>query len=380
MDLYEYQGKELFRRFGIPVSAGRLATTPEEAREAAEALGDQVVVKAQVLTGGRGKAGGVKLADDADDAERKAGEILGLDIRGHVVRKLWIERASEIAKEYYLSVTFDRGAKKPLFMLTTEGGVEIEQVAEEHPGALARLHVDPLEGFQPYQARRLIYGAGIGDPNEQKQILGIVAKLYRCFVESDAMLAEINPLIVTPEGEVKALDSKFTVDESALFRHPDIAEMRDVEAADPLETFAREKGVTYVKLDGEVGILGNGAGLSMSTVDVVVVAGGRPANFCDLGGGGDAQGVVDALEVITRDPQVKSIFFNIFGGITRCDEVARGILTALEQMQIPLPIVVRLDGTNAEEGRRILAEAAPSNVHVEPTMLEAAERAVELAA
>jgi succinyl-CoA synthetase beta subunit len=380
VDLYEYQGKELFRRFGIPVSAGRLATTPEEAREAAEALGDQVVVKAQVLTGGRGKAGGVKLADDADDAERKAGEILGLDIRGHVVRKLWIERASEIAKEYYLSVTFDRGAKKPLFMLTTEGGVEIEQVAEEHPGALARLHVDPLEGFQPYQARRLIYGAGIGDPNEQKQILGIVAKLYRCFVESDAMLAEINPLIVTPEGEVKALDSKFTVDESALFRHPDIAEMRDVEAADPLETFAREKGVTYVKLDGEVGILGNGAGLSMSTVDVVVVAGGRPANFCDLGGGGDAQGVVDALEVITRDPQVKSIFFNIFGGITRCDEVARGILTALEQMQIPLPIVVRLDGTNAEEGRRILAEAAPSNVHVEPTMLEAAERAVELAA
>ena len=380
MDLYEYQGKELFRRFGIPVSAGRLATTPEEAREAAEALGDQVVVKAQVLTGGRGKAGGVKLADDADDAERKAGEILGLDIRGHVVRKLWIERASEIAKEYYLSVTFDRGAKKPLFMLTTEGGVEIEQVAEEHPGALARLHVDPLEGFQPYQARRLIYGAGIGDPNEQKQILGIVAKLYRCFVESDAMLAEINPLIVTPEGEVKALDSKFTVDESALFRHPDIAEMRDVEAADPLETFAREKGVTYVKLDGEVGILGNGAGLSMSTVDVVVVAGGRPANFCDLGGGGDAQGVVDALEVITRDLQVKSIFFNIFGGITRCDEVARGILTALEQMQIPLPIVVRLDGTNAEEGRRILAEAAPSNVHVEPTMLEAAERAVELAA
>ena len=380
MDLYEYQGKELFRRFGIPVSAGRLATTPEEAREAAEALGDQVVVKAQVLTGGRGKAGGVKLADDADDAERKAGEILGLDIRGHVVRKLWIERASEIAKEYYLSVTFDRGAKKPLFMLTTEGGVEIEQVAEEHPGALARLHVDPLEGFQPYQARRLIYGAGIGDPNEQKQILGIMAKLYRCFVESDAMLAEINPLIVTPEGEVKALDSKFTVDESALFRHPDIAEMRDVEAADPLETFAREKGVTYVKLDGEVGILGNGAGLSMSTVDVVVVAGGRPANFCDLGGGGDAQGVVDALEVITRDPQVKSIFFNIFGGITRCDEVARGILTALEQMQIPLPIVVRLDGTNAEEGRRILAEAAPSNVHVEPTMLEAAQRAVELAA
>jgi succinyl-CoA synthetase beta subunit len=361
------------------VSEGRLATTPGEARAAAQELGGQVVVKAQVLTGGRGKAGGVKLADDPDDAERKAHDILGLDIRGHVVRRLWIERASEIAKEYYLSVTFDRGAKQPLLMLTREGGVEIEQVAAETPDALARLHVDPLEGFQPYQARRLIYGAAIDDPNEQKQILSIVEKLHACFVGSDAMLCEINPLIVTPEGEVKALDSKFTVDDSALFRHPDVAEMRDVEAADPLETFARAKGVTYVKLDGDVGILGNGAGLSMSTVDVVVVAGGRPANFCDLGGGGDAQGVVDALEVITRDQQVRSIFFNIFGGITRCDEVARGILAALEQMTIRLPIVVRLDGTNADEGRRILAEAAPENLHVSPTMLEAAELAVQLA-
>jgi succinyl-CoA synthetase beta subunit len=379
VDLYEYQGKELFRRYGIPVSEGRLATSPDEARAAAEELGDQVVVKAQVLTGGRGKAGGVKLADDPADAAQKAHDILGLDIRGHVVRKLWIERASQIAKEYYVSVTFDRGAKRALLMLTREGGVEIEQVAAEQPGALARLHVDPLEGFQPYQARRLIYGARIDDPGEQKQIASIVEKLYRCFVESDAMLCEINPLIVTPDGEVKALDSKFTVDDSALSRHPDVAEMRDIEAADPLETFAREKGVTYVKLDGEVGILGNGAGLSMSTVDVVVVAGGRPANFCDLGGGGDAQGVVDALEVITRDEQVRSIFFNIFGGITRCDEVARGILAALEQMTIDLPIVVRLDGTNAEEGRRILADAAPANLHVSPTMLEAAELAVRLA-
>jgi succinyl-CoA synthetase beta subunit len=379
VDLYEYQGKQLFARFGIPVSEGRLATSPEEARAAADDLGGPVVVKAQVLTGGRGKAGGIKLADDPADAEAKAREILRLDIRGHIVRRLWIEKASDIAKEYYLSVTFDRGAKKALYMLTTEGGVEIEQVAEESPDALARLHVDPLEGFQPYQGRRLIYGAGIDDPNEQKQILAIIQKLYRCFVESDAMLCEINPLIVTPDGEVRALDSKFTVDDSALFRHPDIAEMRDVEAADPQERFAREKGVTYVKLDGEVGILGNGAGLSMSTVDVVVVAGGRPANFCDLGGGGDAQGVVDALEVITSDEQVRSIFFNIFGGITRCDEVARGILAALERMQIDLPIVVRLDGTNAEEGRKLLADAAPPNLHVEPTMLEAAQRAVELA-
>ena len=326
MDLYEYQGKQLFARFGIPVSDGRLATTPEEALAAAEEIGGPVVVKAQVLTGGRGKAGGVKLAKDPAEAEARARDILGLDINGHVVRKIWIEQASDIAKEYYLSITFDRGTKQPLFMLTTEGGVEIEQVAEENPDALARLHMDPLEGFQPYQARRLIYGAGIEDPSEQKQLLGIIEKLYECFVESDAMLTEINPLIVTPDGEVRALDSKFTVDDSALFRHPDIAEMRDVEAADPHERLAREKGVTYVKLDGNVGILGNGAGLSMSTVDVVVVAGGRPANFCDLGGGGDAQGVVDALEVITSDDQVRSIFFNIFGGITRCDEVARGIL------------------------------------------------------
>jgi succinyl-CoA synthetase beta subunit len=380
VDLYEYQGKQLFARFGIPVSEGRFATTPPEARAAAEELGGPVVVKAQVLTGGRGKAGGIKLADTPADAETKARDILGLDVRGHVVSRLWIEQASDIAKEYYLSVTFDRGTKQPLFMLTTEGGVEIEQVAAENPKALARLHVDPLEGFQPYQARRLIYAAGIDDANEQKQIAAIIEKLYTCFVELDALLCEINPLIVTPDGEVRALDSKFTVDDSALFRHPDIAEMRDVEAADPQERLAREKGVTYVKLDGEVGILGNGAGLSMSTVDVVVVAGGRPANFCDLGGGGDAQGVVDALEVITSDPQVRSIFFNIFGGITRGDEVARGILTALEQMRIELPIVVRLDGTNAEEGRRLLTDAAPPNLHVEPTMLEAAQRAVELAA
>jgi succinyl-CoA synthetase beta subunit len=380
MDLLEYQGKELFKRFGIPVSDGRLAVTPAEARSAAEELGGPVVVKAQVLTGGRGKAGGVKLADDPDDAEQKAKDIIGLDINGHVVEKLWIESASDIAKEYYLSVTFDRGEKKPLFMFTTQGGVEIEQVADENPDALVRLHVDALEGFQPWVARRLIYGAGIEDPSEQKQIADIIGKLYRCFVECDAMLAEINPLIVTPDGEVKALDSKFTVDDSALYRHPDIAEFREVSAADPLEAFAREKGVTYVKLDGFVGILGNGAGLSMSTVDVVVVAGGKPANFCDLGGGGNAQGVIDALEVITRDPQVRSILFNIFGGITRGDEVARGILEALEQMKISLPIVVRLDGTNAVEGRKILADAAPANLHVEPTMLEAAKKAVELAA
>ena len=264
-------------------------------------------------------------------------------------------------------------------MFTTEGGVDIEEVAEKSPDAIVRLHVDPFEGFQPWQARRLVFGAGVDDPNEQKQILALVGKLYDAFVACDAMLCEINPLIVTPDGEVRALDSKFTVDDNALFRHPDIAEMRDLESVPAEERVAREKGVTYVKLDGEVGILGNGAGLVMSTLDVIALVGGRPANFCDLGGGGDAEGVVDALEVITGDPQVKSIFFNIFGGITRCDEVARGILAALDRLTIDDPIVVRLDGTNAEEGRSILADAAPANLHVEPTMLDAARRAVELA-
>ena len=378
VDLYEYQGKELFARAGIPVSEGRLATTAEEARAAAEELGGQVVVKAQVLAGGRGKAGGIQLADTPEQAEEHAAAILGMDIRGHVVRRLWIERASDIAKEYYLSVTFDRGEKKPLFMLTTEGGVDIEEVAEKSPEALARLHVDPLEGLQPWHGRWLIFTAGIDSPSEQKQVTAIVEKLFGAFVDFDAMLCEINPLIVTPDGEVKALDSKFTVDDNALYRHSDIADMRDLEAADPRERLAREKGVTYVKLDGEIGILGNGAGLVMATLDVIDQVGGRPANFCDLGGGGDAQGVVEALEVITSDEQVNAILFNIFGGITRCDEVARGILTALGQMEIRHPIVVRLDGTNAEEGRRLLTEAAPANLYVEETMLSAAEKVVSL--
>jgi succinyl-CoA synthetase beta subunit len=379
VDLYEYQGKQLFARFGIPVSDGRLATSPEQARAAGAELGAQVVVKAQVLTGGRGKAGGIKLAETPEEAEARAGEILGMDIRGHAVRRVWVEKASDIAREYYLSVTFDRGEKKPLFMFTTEGGVDIEEVAESSPDALAKLHVDPLVGFQPYQARWLCFTAGVADPDEQKQVIAIIGRLYEAFVSCDSMLCEINPLIVTPAGEVKALDSKFTVDDNALFRHPDVAEMRDVEAADPQESLAREKGVTYVKLDGEIGILGNGAGLVMSTLDVIDQVGGRPANFCDLGGGGDAQGVVDALEVITSDPQVKAILFNIFGGITRGDEVARGIVEALERMTIEHPIVVRLDGTNAEEGRRMLTEASAENLHVEETMLSAAERVVELA-
>ena len=380
MDLLEHQGKELFRRYGIPVSEGRVATSAEEARRAALELGGQVVVKAQVLTGGRGKAGGVRLAAGPDEAAECAAAILGLDIRGHVVRKVWVEQASEIAREYYLAVTFDRGARKPLLMLTREGGIEIEEVAVRDAAAIARLHVDPLVGYEPFEGRRLVHEAGIEDPGEQPQLLDIVEKLYRCFVSEEAMLCEVNPLIVTPAGEAKALDAKVTIDDSALFRHPDTAAMRDTSAADPLEALAREKRVTYVKLAGSVAVVGNGAGLAMATVDLIVVAGGAPANFCDLGGASNADTVTNALEVIARDAQVRSILFNIFAGITRCDEIARGMLVALERTQVAAPIVVRFDGTNADAGRRILADSGHPNIFFEPTMLAAARRAVELAA
>ena len=314
LDLYEHQGKELFARFGIPVSDGRVATTADEARAAASELGGQVVVKAQVLTGGRGKAGGVKLATDKDDAWQKARDILGLDIKGHVVRRLWIESASDIATEYYFSITFDRGAKKPLFMLTTQGGIDIEQVAAETPEALARLHLDPLQDFHPWVANRLVWDAGI-PVEQQKQVKQIITQAYRCFRECDAMLVEINPLIVTPDGTVKALDAKVTIDDNALYKHPDIAAMRDVAAADPQEQMARERGVTYVKLDGEVGILGNGAGLVMSTLDVVAQVGGhagelprrrrRGAGRRDRAGArGDPvrrQGALDPVQHLRRD-------------------------------------------------------------------------------
>jgi succinyl-CoA synthetase beta subunit len=378
MDLYEYQGKQLFSRFGIPVSDGEVVETVAAAREAAERLAAPVMVKAQVLTGGRGKAGGVKYAADADEAEAHARNILGLDIRGHVTRRLWIERASDIEREYYFSITFDRGAKKALLMLTTAGGIEIEQVAEESPEKIARLHVDPLSGFQPFHARRLCYGAKI-PAAEMRQATDIMTRAYRAFVETDAMLVEINPLIVTPEGELRALDSKYTVDDNALFKHPDVAAMRDLDALDPQERMARERGVTYVKLDGTVGILGNGAGLVMSTLDVVAGAGGTPANFLDVGGGAQADEIVTAMEVLLSDAKVKAVLFNVFGGITRCDEVARGVLTALERLDVKVPIVVRLDGTNDVEGRAILADAAPPNLHVAETMLGAAEQVVALA-
>jgi len=400
VDLYEYQGKQLFARFGIPVSDGLVATTPEEARAAAEQLDDPVMVKAQVLVGGRGKAGGIKYAATPDDAEAHARAILGIDIRGHVVRRLWIERASDIEREYYFSITFDRGAKRPLLMLTTAGGIEIEQVAEETPDKLARLHVDPLTGLLPFHTRRLCFAAGI-PADEVKQVTAIIERAYQAFIETDAMLVEINPLIVTPDGTVRALDSKYTVDDNALFRHPDIAEMRDTAAANEQEQLAREKGVNFVKLENgvrlegeptpahwfdgarDIGTLANGAGLAMSTIDVVAdtgrASGHGPANFLDVGGGANAESIATAIGVLLEDPNVRVVLFNVFGGITRGDEVAQGILTALERLGTQMPIVVRLDGTNADEGRAMLADAAPPNVHVEATMLGAAERAVALA-
>jgi succinyl-CoA synthetase beta subunit len=291
---------------------------------------------------------------------------------------LWIERASDITREYYLSITFDRADKQALLMFTTEGGIDIEEVAVQSPEKLARLHVDPLVGYQPFQARQLSFAAGLHAPDEQRQLAVILERLYRVFVECEAMLCEINPLIVTPEGELRALDAKVTIDDNALFRHSELAELRDPGSLPPQERLAKERGLAYVKLDGDIGILGNGAGLVMSTLDVVAQAGGRPANFCDVGGGAKAEEIVSALEVITADP-VKAILFNIFGGITRGGEVAKGLLEALERMAISVPIVVRLDGTEAGEGRKLLAEAAPPNVHAEATMLEAAQRVVELA-
>jgi succinyl-CoA synthetase beta subunit len=378
LDLLEYQGKQLFSKYGVPVPEGKLAVTAQEARQAAEELGFPVVVKAQVQIGGRGKAGGIKIAKDADEAEAHAEAILGMDIRGLTVHELWIERASDIAAEYYAAVVFDRGAKKPLVMLSSQGGMEIEQINEEHPEAIARLHVDPLVGFLPFHGRRLAYESGI-DPDVVRPVGSMLAKLYNAFVKLDAMLVEVNPLIVTSDREVLALDAKVSVDDNALGRQPEVAEMLDPSAEDAQEQMARERGITYVKLGGDIGILGNGAGLVMSTLDVVAQAGGRPANFLDVGGGAKAEEIVQALEVLLSDDHVKAVLFNIFGGITRGDEVAKGILQALDQIEVNVPIVVRLDGTNDVEGRKILAEADAPQLHPAKTMLEAADMVVELA-
>jgi succinyl-CoA synthetase beta subunit len=378
MDLLEYQGKQLFARHGVPVPSGSPATTVEQAVAAADEIGYPCVIKAQVQIGGRGKAGGIKVAQDRTEAEQHAQAILGMDIRGHVVHEVWVEAASDIAAEYYASIVFDRSAKRPLVMLSTQGGVEIEEVAASDPDAIATLHVDPLLGFQDFHARRLAFEAGV-DPDVVRPIGALLNRLYAAFVAEEAMLVEVNPLIVTGDRQVMALDAKVTLDDNSLFRHPDNAGLRNVAAEDEQERMARERDLTFVKLDGNVGILGNGAGLVMSTLDVVAQAGGRPANFLDAGGGARADAITQAVEVILSNPNVTAVLFNIFGGITRCDEVAKGLIEAFEQIKPTVPFVVRLDGTNDEAGRKLLAEAALPNVHTEATMLGAAEKVVELA-
>jgi succinyl-CoA synthetase beta subunit len=384
MDLLEYQGKQLFAKHGVPVPEGGAAATVDDAVAAAERTGYPCVIKAQVQIGGRGKAGGIKIAENIDEAREHADAILGMDIRGprgegpFRVREVWVERASDIEDEYYASIILDRSAKKLMTMLSAMGGMNVEEIAERDPDALVRRHIEPDDGFDLEVARRLAAYAKL-DEDTRDKVAEVMVKLYEAFGGLDATLIEVNPLIVTTDREVIALDSKVTIDNSALFRQPEVAEFEDTSAEDPQERMAKEKGLTYVKLDGNVGILGNGAGLCMATLDVVAQAGGEPANFLDAGGGSKAEAIVDALEVITSDDKVTAVLFNIFGGITRCDEVAKGIIEAYEQVDMDVPVVVRLDGTNSEEGLGLLADADLPDLHVEKTMLGAAERVVELA-
>ncbi len=378
MDLFEYQGKQFFASFGIPVSDGGVATTVDEAVDIAERVGYPVVVKAQVQVGGRGKAGGIKLAASADEVRTHAGNILGMDIKGHTVEILWIEKASDIAEEYYASFTLDRSAKKHLGMLSAEGGVEIEAVAESNPDAIAKIWIDPVDGLTEAQAREWVAAAKL-NPDATEGAVDILLKLYTAYVDGDADLVEINPLIFTPDGRVHALDAKVTLDGNSVFRHPEYEQYDATQVRDERETEAHSKGLQYVGLEGSVGVIANGAGLAMSTVDIVNQVGGQPANFLDIGGGANADVMANALEVITNDPNVRSIFINIFGGITKGEEVANGIVTAMGRVNIEVPIVVRLDGTNAEEGRAILEPHLSDALVMEPTMLAAAEKAVALA-
>jgi succinyl-CoA synthetase beta subunit len=383
MDLLEYQGKQLFAKHGVAVPSGEVAASVEDAVAAAERIGYPCAIKAQVLIGGRGKAGGIKIAQDAEEARAHADAILGMDIVGphgegpFRVDQVWIEGGSDIASEYYASIILDRGEKRLLAMVSAKGGMDIEAVAEESPEALVKRHIDPTKPFDAAAARPIVDHAGL-DEDVRDQVAEVVARLAEVAASEDATLIEVNPLIVTSDREVVALDAKVTIDGNALFRHQDLAEIADT-ADDPQEAMAKEKGLTYVKLDGNVGILANGAGLCMSTLDVVAQAGGAPANFLDAGGGSKAEAIVDALTVIASDEKVTAILFNIFGGITRCDEIAKGIVTASQQMDLKLPLVVRLDGTNSEEGLKILAEAKLPNLNQETTMLDAARRVVELA-
>ncbi|MEY3456069.1 MAG: succinyl-CoA synthetase beta subunit [Actinomycetota bacterium] len=380
MDLFEYQGKQYFAKFGIPVSAGGVAHTVDEAVAEAEKAKYPVVVKAQVQVGGRGKAGGIKLATNADEVRLHAGNILGMDIKGHVVKRVWVEHASDIAEEYYASFTLDRAAKQHLLMLSAQGGVEIEEVAAKDPTAIVKLHINPIDGLSAARARQAAIEAKIPE-RALDGVADILVKLYDCFTKGDCDLAEINPLILKPTGEVHALDAKVSLDNNAAFRHPEWAEYAATEELDAREQLAREKDLQYIGLDGTVGIIANGAGLAMSTLDVVNQVGGKAANFLDIGGGANAELMTAALEVINSDNKVRSIFINIFGGITRGEEVAKGIVEAVKRVQLRAPIVIRLDGTNAEEGREILAKAGipDSQLTSRPTMLEAARTAVELA-
>jgi succinyl-CoA synthetase beta subunit len=378
VDLYEYQGKQFFARYDIPVSPGQDVTTVDDAVAAADRIGYPVVVKAQVQVGGRGKAGGIKLAADADECRTHAANILGMDIKGHVVHVLWIERASDIAEEYYASFTLDRAAKKHLGMLSAQGGVEIEAVAEKDPDAIAKIWIDPVDGLSEPQARAWVEAANL-NPNANDGAVDILLKLYNAYVAGDADLVEINPLILKPTGEVHALDAKVTLDGNAVFRHPDYEQYDATQVRDEREQAAHEKGLQYVGLDGYVGVIANGAGLAMSTVDIVNQVGGQPANFLDIGGGANADVMTGALEVINNDPNVRSILINIFGGITKGEEVANGIVAALGRVDIASPIVIRLDGTNADEGRAILEPHLSDRLQMQPTMLDAARTAVELA-
>ena len=378
MDLFEYQGKELLRRFEVPVPEGRVARTPEEAVEAAGGLGGRVVVKAQVQVGGRGKAGGIKLASSPQETGEVAGAILGMDIKGHTVKRVLVERAGDIQAEYYCSFLLDRSERKFLGMMSAKGGIDIEEVAATDPEAIARVHIDPLLGISDYHARELVFGSRI-DESARSEAVALLPKLFRAFVELDASLIEVNPLVLMGEGRVVALDAKVSLDESAAYRHPIYDELRSAHEVPEQERLAKDKGLNFIKLDGDIGIIGNGAGLVMSTLDVVKAAGGEPANFLDVGGGAGADVLSAGLEVITSNPEVKSVLVNIFGGITRCDLVAEGIIDALNRLDMHVPIVVRLDGTNAEQGRKMLGDAPHPLLNTAETMLEAAKKAVELA-
>jgi succinyl-CoA synthetase, beta subunit len=378
VDLFEYQGKQLFARYGIPVSDGEAVTEVEAAVAAADRVGYPVVVKAQVQVGGRGKAGGIKLASNADEARQYATDIIGMDIKGHTVEVVWVERASDIAEEYYASFTLDRSAKQYLGMLSAQGGVEIEEVAVTDPDAIAKISVNPVEGLSEDACRAWVEAAKL-NPVAVDGTVDILMKLYTAYTEGDADLVEINPLILTPDGRMHALDAKVSLDDNSVFRHADYAAYDESQVRDAREQAAHDKGLQYIGLDGAVGIIANGAGLAMSTVDIVTQVGGTPANFLDIGGGANADVMAGAMDVINNDPNVRSIFINIFGGITKGDEVANGIVQALARVKIDAPIVIRLDGTNADEGRAILEPHVSEKFQIEPTMLDAARRVVELA-